>query len=36
MDKNDLKQILAGISLAGLLAGAGVASSACTANSQGS
>jgi radical SAM modification target selenobiotic family peptide len=36
MDKNDLKKILAGISLASLLAGAGLTSSACASNSQGS
>jgi radical SAM modification target selenobiotic family peptide len=36
MDKNDLKKILAGISLASLLAGAGLTSSACAADSKGS
>jgi radical SAM modification target selenobiotic family peptide len=36
MDKRDLKKILAGISLASLLASAGMAPTACTSNSQGS
>jgi|WetSurSiteA1Bulk_404760.scaffolds.fasta_scaffold363942_1 radical SAM modification target selenobiotic family peptide len=36
MDKNELKKILAGISLASLLAGAGFAPSVWASNGQGS